>query len=62
VKVVDIPEPGYVGALMQSGMGQPLAEILAEMYVGFGTGKIVPKGDRLEHGQTTLDEVIRGLV
>jgi uncharacterized protein YbjT (DUF2867 family) len=62
LKVVDIPQAGYVGALVQGGMPQPLAEIMAEMYVGFGTGAIQPKGDRLEHGKTTLDEVIQTLV
>jgi uncharacterized protein YbjT (DUF2867 family) len=62
VKVVDVPQAGYVGALMQAGMPQSLAEIMAEMYVGFGSGAIQPKGDRIEQGQTTIDEVIRGLV
>ena len=62
LKVVDIPQAGYVGALKQGGMPQALAEIMAEMYVGFGSGAIQPKGDRLEHGKTPIDEVIQKLV
>jgi uncharacterized protein YbjT (DUF2867 family) len=62
LKVVDIPQAGYVAALMQGGMPQSFAEIMAEMYVGFGSGTIQPKGDRMEHGKTTLDEVIQKLV
>ena len=62
VNVVDIPQPGRVPALMQAGMPQSLAEIFAEMYGGFASGRITPRGDRLVKGQTTLDEVIKTLV
>ncbi len=60
--IVDIPQAGWVPALQQAGMPQSLAEIFAEMYAGFASGKIVPKGDRVVQGQTTLDEVIKSLV
>ena len=62
LQIVDIPQAGWVPALMQGGMSQAVAEILAEMYSGFASGAIVPKGDRTEHGHTTLDEVIKALV
>ena len=43
-------------------MSQSLAELFAEMYAGFAAGQIVPKGDRMAQGKTTLDEVIKALV
>ncbi len=62
LNVVDIPASGHVAALLQAGMSQSLAELFAEMYAGFASGKIVPKGDRTVQGKTTLDEVIKTLV
>jgi uncharacterized protein YbjT (DUF2867 family) len=62
LQIVDIPQAGWVDAMMQGGMPRHIAEMYAEMYGGFVSGKIQPKGDRTEHGHTTLDEVIKGLV
>ncbi|MFT3769893.1 MAG: NmrA family NAD(P)-binding protein [Minicystis sp.] len=62
LQIVDIPEAGWVGAMTQAGLPQHAAEVFAEMYKGFGSGAIQPKGDRLVQGKTTLDEVIKGLV
>ena len=42
--------------------GEQMAESYAEMYAGFGTGKIVPKGDRFVQGTTTVDEVLPQLL
>jgi uncharacterized protein YbjT (DUF2867 family) len=57
--VVDVPQADWVKTLMQSGMPQPLAELFAEMYQGFSSGAIRPKGDRVVYGQTPIDDVIR---
>ena len=62
LQIVDIPEPGWVPALTQAGMPQHVATVFAEMYHGFGSGKIKPSGDRMVQGKTTLDEVIKSLV
>jgi uncharacterized protein YbjT (DUF2867 family) len=62
LKVVDIPPAGHLDALKQAGLSQTLAEAFAEMYRGFASGKITPKGDRLVQGHTTLDETIKRLV
>ncbi len=60
--VVDVPPQGQVGAMVQAGFSQELAEILAEMNAGFASGRIKPVGDRMKTGRTTLDTVIRSLV
>ncbi len=62
LQVVDVPPSGAVEALMKGGMSKPLAELFAEMYGAFGKGLIVPAGDRLIHGTTTLDETIKQML
>jgi uncharacterized protein YbjT (DUF2867 family) len=62
LNVVDVPPAGHVAAFLQGGMSQSMAELFAEMYAGFATGAISPKGDRMVQGKTTLDEVIKGLL
>jgi uncharacterized protein YbjT (DUF2867 family) len=62
LNIVNIPQPGWIPALVQAGMSQQLAEIMAEMYTGFATGKIVPKGDRMIQAPTQLDDVVKELV
>lgn len=62
LQIVDIPQAGWIDALKQGGLSQQFAEMYAEMYGGFVSGAITPKGDRMVQGSTTLDEVIKGLV
>jgi uncharacterized protein YbjT (DUF2867 family) len=62
LKIVDIPESGWIPAMTQGGMPQHVAEVFAEMYRGFGSGTIKPKGDRMVQGQTQIDAVIKALV
>jgi uncharacterized protein YbjT (DUF2867 family) len=62
LKIVDIPEAGWVEAMMQGGLPRHMSEVYAEMYRGFAAGKIAPRGDRLVQGWTEIDEVIRKLV
>lgn len=58
LQIVDVPEPGWVAAMVQGGLSQQIAELFAEMYRGFISGTIRPSGDRLVQGKTTLDEVL----
>jgi len=62
LQIVDIPQAAFVSTLQQAGMSQHVAEVFAEMYRGFASGNISPKGDRMVQGKTTLDEVIKTLV
>lgn len=62
VNVVDIPQSNWVGALQQAGMPESLAKIFAEMYAGFASGAIRPKGDRAVHVETKLEETMKSFV
>ena len=62
LQIVDVPQPGWVGALTQAGFPKHVAEVFAEMYGAFAAGKISPKGDRMVKGTTELDETIKQIV
>jgi uncharacterized protein YbjT (DUF2867 family) len=62
LQVVDIPPAGAVEALKKGGLPAHLAELFAEMYDAANKGLLVPVGDRLEKGSTTLDDTIRHIV
>jgi len=62
LKIVDITQAGWVDAMKQGGIPEHVAVVFAEMYSGFASGAIKPKGDRLVQGKTELDEVIRTVV
>lgn len=62
LKIVDIPQEAWISTLTQAGLSPQFAEIYAEMYQGFGSGLITPKGDRRIEGKTPIDEVIKTLV
>jgi len=59
--VRSIPEAGWIPALTGAGLPQHVAEVYAEMYRGFASGAIKPKGDRAIEGKTTIDEVVKKL-
>ncbi|TKC99016.1 NmrA family NAD(P)-binding protein [Polyangium fumosum] len=61
LQIVDVPPDAYVSTLVHAGVPQHLAEVYAEMYRGFGSGAIAPRGDRLVEGKTPIDEVIVAL-
>jgi len=62
LKIVDIAPADYVATLLQAGMPPEWANAYAEMYNGFGSGKLRPIGDRLVEGKTTLDATLDQLV
>jgi len=61
LQVVDVPPAGHVAALVQAGFPQSSAEVFAEMYGAFASGKVAPRGDRLVQGKTPIDDVIRAV-
>jgi uncharacterized protein YbjT (DUF2867 family) len=62
VQVVRIPPEQHVGALVGAGLPQQVAEAVAEMMTAFGKGLIVPTGDRMLMGTTSIDETITRLL
>ena len=60
--VIDIPAAGWVEAMKKGGLPEQVALVYAEMYAGFASGVIKPKGDRLVQGKTELDKVIQTIV
>lgn len=62
LQVVDIPAVLHHSTLVRAGMSEHHAAVFAEMYAGFASGAIVPRGDRLVQGTTPVDEVISALV
>lgn len=56
--VVDVPPAGQVDAMVQGGLSKDMAELYAEMYAGFGAGRIKPVGDRMKVGRTAIDAVL----
>jgi uncharacterized protein YbjT (DUF2867 family) len=62
LRIVSIPPPGHVEALMRAGIPKVGAEGLAEMMAAVVSGLIAPRGDRLERGGTPLDETLASLI
>jgi uncharacterized protein YbjT (DUF2867 family) len=62
LQVVEIPQAGWAPTLVQAGLPRALADAYAEMYGGFASGAIRPRGDRAAQGHTTIDEVLKVLV
>lgn len=60
--VLDIPASEHVSAMVQAGLPASVAEVYAEMYAGFASGRIQPRGDRFVQGTTEIDSVIASLV
>jgi uncharacterized protein YbjT (DUF2867 family) len=63
LRVVNIPAAAHVEVLTtQGGLSRQFAEALAEMYACFASGRVVPQGDRMVAGTTTLDEILPTLI
>jgi uncharacterized protein YbjT (DUF2867 family) len=62
LQVVEIPQAGWRDAMKQAGMPDHVIGPYLDMYAGFGSGAIKPKGDRLVQGTTKIDEVIKALL
>lgn len=62
VEVVTIPQPGWVGTLVEAGLSTEGAELIAELYDADQRGVLQPKGDRLIRGRTGLEDTLRALL
>jgi uncharacterized protein YbjT (DUF2867 family) len=62
LQIIDIPQSGWLDAMLKAGMPKPFAEAYVEMYGAFLSGKVRPSGDRSVLGTTTLDEVLRTML
>jgi uncharacterized protein YbjT (DUF2867 family) len=62
INIVDIPQAGWLEALVNAGVPKPWAEQYVEMYLGMLSGKVIPKGERTVVGKTQIDEVISSLI
>ena len=63
VQVMTVPQAGWIGAMVQSGVPAQMAEQFAEMYEGAAKGLLNFDGvDRHVKGKTTLDAVIGAAV
>lgn len=61
LKVVEIPPEGWHDAMKQAGMPEHVIGVYMEMYAGFGSGAIQPRGDRLVKGSIPVDDVIASM-
>jgi uncharacterized protein YbjT (DUF2867 family) len=59
LRLVDIPPEAHVATLVAAGLPRPFAEALAEMFACVASGLVSPRGDRMERGATTLQDVLR---
>jgi uncharacterized protein YbjT (DUF2867 family) len=62
LQIVKIPQPQWAPTLRQAGIPPSASEAMAEMFGALASGIVLPKGDRLVHGTTTLPDTVRTLV
>lgn len=59
LEVVTIPEPGWVGALVDAGFAPHIAESLADLYRADGQKRLGPRGDRTIRATTDIDTTVQ---
>lgn len=62
LQVVNIPRSGWVDAMVEGGLPQPIAEAVAGLYDADERGILQPRGDRRIRGETPIEETLRSLV
>jgi len=63
LRVVDVPAAAHVEVLTtQAGLPRPFAEAVAELFACLASGRVMPRGDRMVSGTTTLDEILPALL
>ena len=61
IPIIDIPQAGWLDALINAGVPKPWAEQYVEMYQGMLSGKVAPRGERIVVGKTQIDGIIDSL-
>ena len=61
IPIIDIPQAGWLDALITAGVPKPWAEQYVEMYQGMLSGKVAPRGERIVVGKTQIDGIIDSL-
>lgn len=59
LEVVPIPEPGWMGALVEAGFAPHIAESLVELYRADERKQLGPRGDRSIRVTTDIDTTVR---
>lgn len=63
VQVIEVPEPGMVPGLLQAGLTQNMAELMAELNVAINRGHASQEpGTERVHGTTPLEHVLGGML
>ncbi|GAA4938025.1 uncharacterized protein YbjT (DUF2867 family) [Nonomuraea thailandensis] len=62
LQVVTVPQPAWVGTMVESGLAPQLARELADMYDAVERGLLQPAGDRRLSCPTGIGETLRRLV
>jgi uncharacterized protein YbjT (DUF2867 family) len=62
LQVVDIPPAARARTLAQAGLPASFAELVAELYSAFDSGRVRPQGDRAVAATTTVQDVLPGLL
>lgn len=58
VRVAPIAPDARVATLMRSGLPEPLAEIVAELFESIASGRVTPQGDRRIAGETRVADLL----
>lgn len=62
LQAVIVPQEAWISTLLGAGLPPVWADAFAEMYGGFASGQISPKGDRLVQGSTELEATIAAVL
>ena len=62
LQVVTIPRAGWIDAMLEAGLPEPLAHELAALYDAEQRGLLQPRADRLRTCTTRIDETLRHVV
>jgi uncharacterized protein YbjT (DUF2867 family) len=58
LRVIEVPPPAQLEALLAAGLARPAAEAVAEMFACIASGRVSPQGDRVERATTTIEETL----